>query len=107
MGEATFGGFWGSALRSTGYDGIGVTGRSKGPVYLCVATDKIEIRDAQELWGKNAFETEKILREKNNRKAVVVCVGRAAEKLSKLASIMSEGVDARAAGRTGLGGVMG
>jgi aldehyde:ferredoxin oxidoreductase len=106
-GEATFGGFWGSALRSTGFDGIWVTGRSKDPVYLCVTTGKVEIKGAQELWGKNAFETEKILREKNDRKAVVVCIGRAGEKLSKIASLMSEGANARAAGRTGLGAVMG
>jgi aldehyde:ferredoxin oxidoreductase len=106
-GEATFGGHWGAGLKLAGYDGIWVTGVAKSPVYLWVTEDKVEIRDAESVWGKNTFETNTLLRERTNAKAVVVCIGRAGEKLSKMASVMSEGMNARAAGRTGLGAVMG
>lgn len=106
-GEATFGGYWGAALKSAGYDGIWVTGRSKSPVNLWVTPKGIEIKDARDLWGKNTFETDKILHEKTNAKIRVICIGRAGEKLTKIASIMAEGVNSRAAGRTGLGALMG
>jgi aldehyde:ferredoxin oxidoreductase len=94
-------------LKSAGYDGICVIGKSHSPVYLWVTPEKIEIRNARRVWGENSFETEKILREETHPKARVICIGRAGEKLSKMACLISEGMNSRIAGRTGLGAVMG
>lgn len=106
-GESTFGGFWGAALKSAGYDGIWIMGISNSPVYLFVGPDGVEIRDAKDIWGLNTFDTNKKLIEETNPKAKVLCIGRAGEKLVKFSAIMSEGNSSRAAGRTGLGAVMG
>lgn len=106
-GEATVGGFWGAELRFAGYDGIVFTGKSEHPVYLWINGEKIEICDAETLWGKNTFEATDLLTQATHPKAKVMTIGKAGEKMFKLASIMTEGTSARAAGRTGLGAVMG
>jgi len=106
-GEATVGGFWGAELKCTGYDGIIFTGKSKYPVYLWVNGEEIEIRDARTIWGKNTFEADEMLRKATHLRARVMAIGQSGERMSKLASIMVEGTTARAAGRTGLGAVMG
>jgi len=106
-GETNFGGYWGSTLKAAGYDGLWVIGSSESPVYIWIRPGKVEIRDAQDLWGKNTFESEKTLRDKTHEKARVLCIGRGGEKLAKMASVISEGLKARAGGRTGLGAVMG
>jgi aldehyde:ferredoxin oxidoreductase len=106
-GESTFGGYWGSTLKSAGYDGLWIAGSSDRPIYLWITPEGIEIRDAQDLWGKNTFETDALLRKKTLAGAKTICIGRAGEKLSKMAALISEGLNARAAGRTGLGAVMG
>lgn len=106
-GESTIGGFWGAELKWAGYDGMLFTGKSASPVYLWVNGEEVELRDASAIWGKNTFETDELLRKATHPKARVMCIGRAGERGSKLASIMAEGTAARAAGRTGLGAVMG
>src|SRR5512136_1012697 len=59
---ANLGGTWGVVLKSAGYDGIVVHGRSDKPVYLLVKQDGAEIRDAEHLWGKGAIETREHLK---------------------------------------------
>jgi len=106
-GESTIGGFWGAELKKAGYDGIIFTGRSSSPIYLWINGSEIEIRDASNIWGKNTFEASDVLIKATHPKAKVMTIGQAGEKMFKLASIISEGGTARAAGRTGLGAVMG
>ena len=57
----TSGGRAAAELKWAGWDGIQVVGKSDKPVYLEVIDDKITIKDASKLWGKNAVETEKLL----------------------------------------------
>ncbi|GAH33539.1 unnamed protein product, partial [marine sediment metagenome] len=65
----------------------------------------VEIKDASRLWGKGIFETSKILKEKSGSQLTrVACIGQAGENLVKFAIIGSE---EKAAGRTGMGAVMG
>lgn len=104
-GEAHFGGFWGAELKKAGFDALVVEGKADHPVYLYVKDRKIEIRDASRLWGLLSSKTESEIRgELEDGKVRVACIGPAGEKLVRYASIMS---DERAAGRTGLGAVMG
>jgi aldehyde:ferredoxin oxidoreductase len=107
FGESDVGGTWGANLKRAGFDGIIVTGKSKKPVYLWVHDGKWEIRDASHLWGKDTYEIDPILKGETHEKAVVSTIGEAGENLVSLAAIMTDGKDARAAGRCGMGAVMG
>lgn len=106
-GESDSGGTWGVKLKRAGYDGIIVTGKAQSPVYLWVHEAGAEIRPAAHLWGKDTFETETAVLAETHRNAGVACIGPAGEKMVLLAAIMNDGKDARAAGRCGLGAVMG
>ena len=104
-GESNCGGFFGPEIRKAGYDGILFKGASENPVYLEINENKAEIKDASDLWGKGIFETSKILKEKSGSQLTrVACIGQAGENLVKYAIIASED---KAAGRTGMGAVMG
>ncbi|BCV24173.1 aldehyde ferredoxin oxidoreductase [Gelria sp. Kuro-4] len=106
-GEGDVGGTWGVMLKRAGYDGILIKGRADDPVYLWVNENGVEIRSARHLWGKDTFETAELLKAETHSKAVISSIGPAGENLVKLAVVMSDGRDARAAGRGGLGAVMG
>ena len=106
MANATSSGFWGVELKKCGYDGIVFTGKSEKPVYLELTDDTVAIKDAADIWGKNAYETQDILREKiGDKRARVTCIGAAGETLSPIACVMND--EGRAAGRGGIGAVMG
>ncbi len=105
-GEATSGGFFAVALKSTGFDGIIITGKSDKPVYLYVHDGSAEIRDASHLWGKGFYETrDTLIKEVGEKRARVAAIGQAGENLVKYAAVMND--HGRAAGRCGLGAVMG
>lgn len=106
-GEADSGGRFGTALKAAGYDAIVVTGRAQSPSVLCVINGDISVVSAESVWGKDTFDTFDILTEKYGKKAAPVCIGPAGERMMRLANVMSEGAHARAAGRCGLGAVLG
>ncbi|MGI6129571.1 MAG: aldehyde ferredoxin oxidoreductase family protein [bacterium] len=106
-GEGDIGGTWGVALKRAGYDGIIVKGKADSPVYLWIHEGGVEIRDAKHLWGKDTFEVDKLIKADTHPKAVVTAIGQAGENQVSYAVIMSDGLDARAGGRGGLGAVMG
>jgi aldehyde:ferredoxin oxidoreductase len=74
---------------------------------LWINENGVEFRDARHLWGIDTYEASPILRAETDQKAIEACIGRAGEQLAKIASIMHDGRHARAAGRCGLGAVMG
>lgn len=63
------------------------------------------MRDASHVWGKDVYETTDILLKEAPDRAKVACIGQAGERLSLMAAIMND--KGRAAGRTGVGAVMG
>jgi len=105
--ESNCGGHWGEKLKRSGFDGLIIEGRSAVPVYLWVHDGQVEIRDASHLWGLDTFATWARVRQETHEEAEVACIGPAGEKLVKFASIVTDGVHARAAGRGGVGTVMG
>ncbi|MFC1798178.1 aldehyde ferredoxin oxidoreductase family protein [Thermodesulfobacteriota bacterium] len=105
--ESDTGGTFGPSLKRSGYDGIVVTGKSEQPVYLWISETNIEICPAAHLWGKDTFETDMMLRSETSEKAVTTCIGPAGEKMVRMASVINDGRASRAAGRCGLGAVMG
>lgn len=105
IGASNSGGHFGPELKYAGYDGIIFEGKSEKPVYLYINDDEVELRDAEHLWGKNVFETTDMLLEEAGEDARVACIGPGGEKLVLFATVMND--KHRAAGRSGLGAVMG
>ena len=104
-GDANSGGNFGPNLKFAGYDAVFFTGISAKPVYLFIDNGKAELRDAAHLWGKDTFDTEDILKKELGKDVEVNCIGPSGEKLSLTSAVMNN--KGRAAGRSGLGAVMG
>ncbi|MFC1525654.1 aldehyde ferredoxin oxidoreductase family protein, partial [Candidatus Latescibacterota bacterium] len=106
FGEADVGGFFAVELVNAGYDALIVEGASDKPVYLWINDDKVEIRDAGHLWGKDVVETEDAIKsELDNGRVRFAAIGKAGENLVVNACVMED--LHHAAGRTGMGAVMG
>ncbi len=106
IASSNSGGFFGAELKFTGYDLLIFEGKAESPVYLAIVDGEVEIRDADEIWGKKVSETTDYLQEETGYgKARVSCIGPAGENQVLFASVMNE--KNRAAGRTGVGAVMG
>ncbi|MEM1607353.1 MAG: aldehyde ferredoxin oxidoreductase family protein [Candidatus Bathyarchaeia archaeon] len=105
-GESVFSANSGIELKRAGYDMLLVDGKAEKPVYLWIHDGSVEIRDASGIWGMDTFTAcESIKRDLGERRAAVVSIGPAGERLVRLSSIISD--NGRAAGRCGLGAVMG
>jgi aldehyde:ferredoxin oxidoreductase len=106
-GDANCGGNFGPAIKQCGYDAIFVRGVANEPVYLFADGNRVEVRSAAHLWGKDAVETEAALiaESGNVQRARVACIGEAGEKLSLISGILND--RGRLAARSGLGAVMG
>ncbi|MDR0447377.1 MAG: aldehyde ferredoxin oxidoreductase, partial [Treponema sp.] len=61
IGAANSGGHWGPELKYAGYDGLIVVGAAKKPVYIYINDDKVEIRKADHIWGKDVHESTDML----------------------------------------------
>jgi len=105
IAESSAAGNFATSLKYAGYDMIIFEGKSKKPAYLWVDDDKVELRDAQHLWGKTTYETETMVINETAPEAKVACIGPAGEKLVRFAAVMND--MGRTAGRSGVGAVMG
>ena len=105
FGESYCGGYFAHYLKKTGYDFIVIKGVSKKPVYIFIEDERVEIKDAQHLWGRDTFETEDTLREDHGKKFHVLSIGPAGENLVKYACITH--AKGFLLGRTGGGTLMG
>jgi len=106
-GEGTCGGNFGPELKFAGLDGIIFKGVSPTPVYLIIEDNKIEIRDAKDLWGMDNYAVTDLLKERHgkDRNPKVLSIGPAGENQVKFAAICNDKGDF--IGRTGMGAVMG
>jgi aldehyde:ferredoxin oxidoreductase len=103
-GDSNCGGKFGPELKNSGFDAIFFRGASDRPVYLRINDGKYSLEDAAQIWGKNAYESEDFLK-KLEPKGQALVIGVPGEKKLLIASIMND--YGRAAGRSGLGAVMG
>lgn len=100
------GGHFGPELKFAGYDMVVLEGRASTPVYLWIDDDRVEIRDATHLWGKETWDSEEaVLEEVGDGSAKVSVIGPAGERLSNLAIVQNEYY--HQAGRGGPGAVFG
>ncbi len=106
FGAAECGGFFSADLKRAGFDAVIFEGASKKPVYLWVKDGKAELRDATHLWGKTTKETMEMLAEELGDKRIhAQLIGPGGENMVRYACVMDGLKDA--AGRAGLGAVMG
>ena len=106
IASSNSGGYWGAQLKFAGYDMVILEGKAAKPVYIAITDDKVEFKDAANVWGKDVYATtEALKKEFGDDKAKVLTIGPAGETLSLNAAIMNDLF--RAAGRSGVGAVMG
>jgi len=107
FGESSCGGRFATDLRSAGWDGIIVEGASDKPVYVVIEDDKVEFKDATDLWGKDTYEVTDRLRERHGdeKKGSSLSIGLAGENLVRFSLIANE--KRNFASRCGVGAVMG
>ena len=105
IGAANAGGYFGPELKYAGFDGIIFENAAKKPVYLYINDDTVELRDASSLWGKTVFETTDILNAECGESFKIACIGPPGENGCLFAGVLND--KHRAAGRGGLGSVMG
>ena len=99
------GGKFPTELKRAGYDAVLFTGKAAEPTYLWIEDTKAELRSAGHLWGKTTHETTAALTAETDPKAKIACIGPAGERLVRFAAVMND--KDRAAGRSGVGAVMG
>ena len=108
IANAGVGGYLGAELKFAGYDFIIFQGKAKRPVYLWIKNNEISLQSAEHIWGKGTEESEDILLNETDRMAHIAAIGPAGENLVRFANVITGGVTgARAAGRGGVGAVMG
>ncbi len=106
LASSEAGGWWGHEFKRAGFDALVVRGRAEFPVYLFIKDGQVEIRPARHLWGKKTHPTQLAIRQELDDQMIRVAqIGPAGENRVLYASIMHD-VN-RAAGRNGLGALMG
>lgn len=105
VGLSLSGGYFPVEMKFAGYDAIIVEGKSDSPVYLWINDGKVAFRNAEKVWGSNTLDCQQLIKDDlGDHNVRVACIGPAGELQSKMACIINE---RRAAGRKGLGAVMG
>ncbi len=105
LGSSNAGGHFGAAMRQAGVLTLLVRGRARRPVMLWIDDERVEIRSAEHLWGLDTRTATEQLQTELGKKARFMVVGPGGENLVPYACIMTG--TRHAAGRTGLGAVMG
>lgn len=104
LASSNCGGDFGLFLKKAGYDGLIITGRAERPTWVEISDDRVDFHEADRLWGKTTGETQAELDELTGQSTGKIVIGPAGEHLVRYAAIFS---GERAAGRAGVGAVMG
>jgi aldehyde:ferredoxin oxidoreductase len=105
VGMALSGGQFPAEMKMAGYDMIIIEGKAAKPTYLAIKDGNVRFRNAEKLSGMETTDTQLIIKDElGDQNYRIACIGPAGEKLGLMACIVNE---RRAAGRKGLGAVMG
>jgi aldehyde:ferredoxin oxidoreductase len=105
LGSSNVGGYLGVNLAQNGIISLLVRGKADDPVYIWIDAGRAELRDAADLWGAETDRAREAVMDEASEEASVGAIGPAGENLASMACIMFD--DGHAAGRTGMGAVMG
>lgn len=100
-----FGGWFGAELKYAGFDAIIIQGKAPSPCYLWINDGKVEIKDANKLWGLGAYGTQQELQKEYGKSIRSLVIGPAGEHKSRIAVLLTD--NSNAAGQGGFGGVVG
>jgi aldehyde:ferredoxin oxidoreductase len=105
IAAAYSGGHFPNELKRAGYDVIIVEGKAEKPVYIQIQDNEVRFRPAGKFTGMVTSDTQLFIKDElKDQNYRIACIGPAGERLIPMASILNE---RRAAGRKGLGAVMG
>jgi aldehyde:ferredoxin oxidoreductase len=105
MGMALAGGHFPAEMKKAGYDMIIIEGKAENLTYIAIKDGKVRFRSAKKLKGMMTTDTQLFIKEElGDHNYRIACIGPAGERLGPMACIVNE---RRAAGRKGLGAVMG
>jgi len=106
VGSGNSGGHFAAEMKFAGYDHIVIMGKAKKPIYLYIHNDKVYFRDAENLWGKNTWQTENVIKCQEKEKGLkTLTIGPGGENLVKFACIIGD--RGRAVGYGGSGAIFG
>jgi aldehyde:ferredoxin oxidoreductase len=97
------GGHFAAELKYAGYDAVIIEGKADGPVWLSIVDKKVEIKDAQKLWGQGIRRTTTDISHEIGAEAAVAAIGQAGENLVPMSVVINS--FSHSAG--GVGAVMG
>ena len=100
-------GFWGAFIKFAGYDALIMHGQSPRWVYLHISEDKVELRDASALLGKDTWEMEEVIRQELGaaKKLSVFGIGPAGEHQVRYAVVAGD--QGHICSKNGCGSVLG
>lgn len=92
-------------MKKAGYDAVIISGKAEKPSIIVIENEKVEIKDAKDLWGLDTYKAQEELEKQYGKNSGILTIGPGGERLIKFAVITSE--KGRAGGRPGIGAVMG
>ncbi len=110
ISSSNCGGTFGYHLKRAGIDALIITGRREERTWIEIDNGSVTFHNADDLWGTRVTECQRLLAEKISSKRGCdikfgkLCIGPAGENLVRYSAVIS---DERAAGRTGMGAVLG
>ncbi len=104
-GDSNMGGHFGVNMKYAGYDIAILSGKAETPSYIFIDDDTVEIRPADQYWGKGSTEVEEALKKELGEDFQVLTIGPAGENRVNFACISHD--FGRQAGRIGIGAVLG
>jgi aldehyde:ferredoxin oxidoreductase len=104
-GDGNCGGSFGPRMKMSGFDGAFFKGISDKPVILLLENGKAKLIDAEDLWGKDTYEADDIIRDRYGKNYEAAVIGPGGEMKSRIACITNR--KGKVIGRSGLGAVMG
>ena len=110
ISSSNCGGTFGLHLKRAGLDALILRGRCPEHTWIDIEPGRVTFHKADDLWGTGIGECQELLRQKIAEKRGYdgkfgrMCIGPAGENLVRYAAVVSE---ERAAGRTGVGAVLG
>jgi len=105
VGMALAGGQFPAEMKRAGYDMIIIEGKAEKPAYIAIKEGEVKFRSAEKLTGMMTTDTQLFIKEElGDHNYRVACIGPAGDRVVPMACIVNE---RRAAGRKGLGAVMG
>ena len=105
--DSNFGGNFAAMFKRTAFDAIVIKGKASSPVYIHIDNEIVTIKDATSLWGKTVSEAHSLLSKQNEKRIESALIGPAGENLVRYASVICSGTRVSAAGRGGIGAVLG